>query len=72
MFPLTIYVVTPLQMFPPWSWTSTQRLKSSSLPFRSCLPTKRCRNSTPRVDVDGEDYITVALDFLKEENLIAD
>ena len=24
------------------------------------------------VDVDGEDYTTVALDFLKEENLIAD
>ena len=25
-----------------------------------------------RVDVDGEDYTTVALDFVKEENLIAD
>ena len=25
-----------------------------------------------RVDVDGEDYTTVALDFLKEENQIAD
>ncbi|MDU7600053.1 MAG: hypothetical protein E7K46_07285 [Corynebacterium sp.] len=25
-----------------------------------------------RVDVDGEDYTTVSLDFLQEENLIAD
>ncbi|MDV2419709.1 hypothetical protein RAE03_07980 [Corynebacterium tuberculostearicum] len=25
-----------------------------------------------RVDVDGEDYTTMAQDFLREENLIAD
>ena len=41
-------------------------------PLSQLLTDKKMQELNARVDVDGEDYITVALDFLKEENLIAD
>lgn len=36
------------------------------------LTGEKMQELNARVDVDGEDYTTVAPDFLKEENLIAD
>ncbi|WP_394286332.1 glycine betaine ABC transporter substrate-binding protein [Corynebacterium kefirresidentii] len=36
------------------------------------LNNEKMQELNARVDVGGEDYTTVALDFLKEENLIAD
>ena len=36
------------------------------------LTDEKMQELNARVDVDGGDYTTVALDFLKEENLIAD
>ena len=36
------------------------------------LNDEKMQELNARVDVDGEDYTTVVLDFLKEENLIAD
>lgn len=59
-------------MFPLRSWTSTQRLKSSSLPLSQLLNDEKMQELNARVDVDGEDYTTASLDFLQEENLIAD
>ncbi|WP_408921159.1 glycine betaine ABC transporter substrate-binding protein [Corynebacterium marquesiae] len=41
-------------------------------PLSQLLTDEKMQELNARVDVDGEDYITVALDFLKEENLIAD
>jgi len=35
------------------------------------LNDEKMQELNARVDVDGEDYTTVVLDFLKEENLIA-
>ena len=35
------------------------------------LNNEKMQELNARVDVDGEDYTTVVLDFLKEENLIA-
>ncbi|MDU2586702.1 MAG: glycine betaine ABC transporter substrate-binding protein [Corynebacterium sp.] len=36
------------------------------------LTDEKMQELNARVDVDGEDYTTVSLDFLQEENLIAD
>jgi len=36
------------------------------------LNDEKMQELNARVDIDGEDYTTVVLDFLKEENLIAD
>lgn len=36
------------------------------------LNDEKMQELNARVDVDGEDYTAVALDFLKKENLIAD
>lgn len=36
------------------------------------LNDEKMQELNARVDVDGEDYTTVVLDFLKEESLIAD
>ena len=41
-------------------------------PLSQLLTDEKMQDLNARVDVDGEDYTTVALDFLKEENLIAD
>lgn len=41
-------------------------------PLSQLLTDEKMQALNARVDVDGEDYTTVALDFLKEENLIAD
>ena len=41
-------------------------------PLSQLLNDEKMQELNARVDVDGEDYTTVALDFLKEENLIAD
>lgn len=41
-------------------------------PLSQLLTDEKMQELNARVDVDGEDYTTVALDFLKEENLIAD
>ena len=36
------------------------------------LNDEKMQELNTRVDVDGEDYTTMAQDFLREENLIAD
>ncbi|MBS5997351.1 MAG: hypothetical protein KIA11_05375 [Corynebacterium sp.] len=41
-------------------------------PLSQLLTDEKMQELNARVDIDGEDYTTVALDFLKEENLIAD
>lgn len=40
-------------------------------PLSQLLTDEKMQELNARVDVDGEDYTTVAFDFLKEENLIA-
>ncbi|WP_325162619.1 glycine betaine ABC transporter substrate-binding protein [Corynebacterium tuberculostearicum] len=41
-------------------------------PLSQLLTGEKMQELNARVDVDGEDYTTVALDFLQEENLIPD
>lgn len=41
-------------------------------PLSQLLTDEEMQKLNARVDVDGEDYTTVAQHFLKEENLIAD
>ncbi|MDV2425477.1 MULTISPECIES: glycine betaine ABC transporter substrate-binding protein [Corynebacterium] len=41
-------------------------------PLSQLLTDEKMQELNARVDVDGEDYTTVAQYFLKEENLIAD
>ena len=41
-------------------------------PLSQLLTDEKMQELNARVDVDGEDYTTVALDFLQDENLIAD
>ena len=41
-------------------------------PLSQLLTDEEMQELNARVDVDGEDYTTVSLDFLQEENLIAD
>lgn len=41
-------------------------------PLSQLLNDEKMQELNARVDVDGEDYTTVALDFLQDENLIAD
>lgn len=41
-------------------------------PLSQLLNDEKTQELYARVDVDGEDYTTVSLDFLQEENLIAE
>ncbi|MEK0127721.1 MULTISPECIES: glycine betaine ABC transporter substrate-binding protein [Corynebacterium] len=41
-------------------------------PLSQLLNDEKIQELNARVDVDGEDYTTASLDFLQEENLIAD
>ena len=41
-------------------------------PLSQLLNDEEMQKLNARVDVDGEDYTTASLDFLEEENLIAD
>ena len=41
-------------------------------PLSQLLTDEKMQELNARVDVDGEDCTTIALDFLKEEDLIPD
>ncbi|WP_293822860.1 glycine betaine ABC transporter substrate-binding protein [uncultured Corynebacterium sp.] len=77
---LKLQVLTdPDQFFPKYNLASVIRtevldehpeIEELFTPLAQLLTDERMQELSARVNVDGEDYTTVALDFLQDENLI--